>query len=163
MAGLVPAIHVFFDSPAPKTWMPGTTPGMTSEKPTTPVLGKIPLNYPPIHRRQRDEVGDRRTFIDLVHGLSDQAEFQHRTIILDKARIQRLNRAPRGRARCALRISRRPAAELDSARCIRAGRSERQFVEYSGLSLACRYEASFRHGRAPPKSPALRGPPLVDF
>jgi hypothetical protein len=28
MAGLVPTIHVF-DSACPKTWMPGTTPGMT--------------------------------------------------------------------------------------------------------------------------------------
>ena len=28
MAGLVPAIHVFLDA-APKTWMPGTSPGMT--------------------------------------------------------------------------------------------------------------------------------------
>jgi hypothetical protein len=29
MAGLVPAIHVFFADP--KTWMPGTRPGMTKE------------------------------------------------------------------------------------------------------------------------------------
>jgi hypothetical protein len=28
MAGLVPAIHVFFIA-SPKTWMPGTSPGMT--------------------------------------------------------------------------------------------------------------------------------------
>jgi hypothetical protein len=28
MAGLVPAIHVFLDA-ATKTWMPGTSPGMT--------------------------------------------------------------------------------------------------------------------------------------
>jgi len=28
MAGLVPAIHVFLDAAA-KTWMPGTSPGMT--------------------------------------------------------------------------------------------------------------------------------------
>jgi hypothetical protein len=31
MAGLVPAIHVFLAS---KTWMPGTRPGMTRERPT---------------------------------------------------------------------------------------------------------------------------------
>jgi hypothetical protein len=30
MAGLVPAIHVFFTAEA-KTWMPGTRPGMTKE------------------------------------------------------------------------------------------------------------------------------------
>jgi hypothetical protein len=30
MAGLVPAIHVFFLAYAEKTWMPGTRPGMTS-------------------------------------------------------------------------------------------------------------------------------------
>jgi hypothetical protein len=29
MAGLVPAIHVFFTA---KTWMPGTRPGMTKER-----------------------------------------------------------------------------------------------------------------------------------
>ena len=29
MAGLVPAIHVFFLGVADKTWMPGTRPGMT--------------------------------------------------------------------------------------------------------------------------------------
>jgi hypothetical protein len=29
MAGLVPAIHVFLDLSAAKTWMPGTSPGMT--------------------------------------------------------------------------------------------------------------------------------------
>jgi len=31
MAGLVPAIHVFLLA-APKTWMPGTSPGMTAAK-----------------------------------------------------------------------------------------------------------------------------------
>jgi hypothetical protein len=29
MAGLVPAIHVFVELNAAKTWMPGTRPGMT--------------------------------------------------------------------------------------------------------------------------------------
>jgi len=32
MAGLVPAIHVFLDAEAAKTWMPGTRPGMTRSK-----------------------------------------------------------------------------------------------------------------------------------
>jgi hypothetical protein len=31
MAGLVPAIHVFFSSTI-KTWMPRTSPGMTKQK-----------------------------------------------------------------------------------------------------------------------------------
>jgi hypothetical protein len=31
MAGLIPAIHVFVA--ARKTWMPGTRPGMTEERP----------------------------------------------------------------------------------------------------------------------------------
>jgi hypothetical protein len=31
MAGLVPAIHVFLVA-VPKTWMPGTTPGMTGRE-----------------------------------------------------------------------------------------------------------------------------------
>jgi hypothetical protein len=32
MAGLVPAIHVFFASNTRKTWMPGTRPGMTEKQ-----------------------------------------------------------------------------------------------------------------------------------
>jgi len=32
MAGLVPAIHVFPTNVVAKTWMPGTSPGMTKEK-----------------------------------------------------------------------------------------------------------------------------------
>jgi hypothetical protein len=31
MAGLVPAIHVYRDRRNPKTWMPGTRPGMTQK------------------------------------------------------------------------------------------------------------------------------------
>jgi len=31
MAGLVPAIHVFWCNKATKTWMPGKRPGMTKE------------------------------------------------------------------------------------------------------------------------------------
>jgi hypothetical protein len=31
MAGLVPAIHVFLTLGANKTWMPGTSPGMTKQ------------------------------------------------------------------------------------------------------------------------------------
>jgi hypothetical protein len=32
MAGLVPAIHVFTPFRRSKTWMPGTSPGMTVQK-----------------------------------------------------------------------------------------------------------------------------------
>jgi hypothetical protein len=32
MAGLVPAIHVLVHSRPSKTWMPGTRPGMTTER-----------------------------------------------------------------------------------------------------------------------------------
>ncbi len=40
MAGLVPAIHVFSRA-RPKTWMPGTSPGMT----TFSVLISVEKNY----------------------------------------------------------------------------------------------------------------------
>src|ERR1700733_2229862 len=50
-------------------------------------LSEILLNNPPVHRGERDEVGNWRAFVDLMHGLADQAEFQHRTVILDEARI----------------------------------------------------------------------------
>ena len=43
-------------------------PGMT--------LTKILIDHPPVDRRQRDEIGDRRAFVDLMHGLADQTEFQ---------------------------------------------------------------------------------------
>jgi hypothetical protein len=33
MAGLVPAIHALLDLTQSKTWMPGTKPGMTVERP----------------------------------------------------------------------------------------------------------------------------------
>src|SRR5580704_17495715 len=49
---------------------------------------KLLLDDPPVHRRQRDQIGERRAFVDAVHGLPDQAEFQHRAIILDEARIR---------------------------------------------------------------------------
>jgi hypothetical protein len=41
MAGLVPAIHVFYSADS-KTWMPRTRPGMTAEGTRSPFdLGKI--------------------------------------------------------------------------------------------------------------------------
>src|SRR6476646_3361980 len=50
-------------------------------------LPKILIDHPPVDRSQRDEIGDRRAFIDLMHGLADQTEFQNRAIILDETRI----------------------------------------------------------------------------
>jgi hypothetical protein len=41
MAGLVPAIHVFLRRNAVKTWMPGTSPGMT-EKSKHVIPGHVP-------------------------------------------------------------------------------------------------------------------------
>jgi pyrroloquinoline quinone (PQQ) biosynthesis protein C len=38
MAGLVPAIHVFRLWPQSKTWMPGPSPGMTTESVAPRVL-----------------------------------------------------------------------------------------------------------------------------
>jgi hypothetical protein len=52
MAGLVPAIHVFFSSTI-KTWMPGTSPGMTKQLDVTkqkgpgkpgPLISKTPAD-----------------------------------------------------------------------------------------------------------------------
>ena len=43
----------------------------------------------PIDRRQLCEIGDRRTLVDGMHGLPNQAEFEHRAVILDEARIRR--------------------------------------------------------------------------
>jgi hypothetical protein len=40
MAGLVPAMHVFSWTDTAKTWMPGTSPGMTNE-----VRSPILLHY----------------------------------------------------------------------------------------------------------------------
>jgi hypothetical protein len=41
MAGLVPAIHVFFVVSKRKTWMPGTSPGMTEQN-----IPNSPLGFP---------------------------------------------------------------------------------------------------------------------
>jgi len=42
MAGLGPAIHVFVN-PLRKTWMPGTSPGMTEENSARSNSARIPL------------------------------------------------------------------------------------------------------------------------
>ena len=48
-------------------------------------------NTPPnalIDPRQRLEIGDRHALVDLVHGLADQAELDHRAVVLDEARVR---------------------------------------------------------------------------
>jgi hypothetical protein len=50
MAGLVPAIHVFLRGFGLKTWMPGTSPGMTA-------------GFQKIMLKQRDEIVTRSNLI----------------------------------------------------------------------------------------------------
>ena len=49
---------------------------------------KIPVQHVPVDRGQRHEVGGRDVLVDLVHLLAQQAELDHRAIILDEARIR---------------------------------------------------------------------------
>src|SRR5690349_3648792 len=70
MAGLVPAIHVL--PRHPKTWMPGTRPGMTQEKPS-PEL-------------ERDKLEGVALALDMP-GVEMTADHQHRPV--GKAREQR--------------------------------------------------------------------------
>jgi len=46
MAGLVPAIHDFAALRCVKTWMPGTRPGMTDEKPLETRMKRNPAVHP---------------------------------------------------------------------------------------------------------------------
>ena len=48
---------------------------------------EIAVDNRPINRGQRAQVGDRHALVDLVHGLPDQAEFHHRAIGGDEARV----------------------------------------------------------------------------
>jgi hypothetical protein len=51
MAGLDPAIHVFLAEAHPKAWMPGTSPGMTTERATRVTFDdvrKIALAWPEV-------------------------------------------------------------------------------------------------------------------
>jgi predicted 3-demethylubiquinone-9 3-methyltransferase (glyoxalase superfamily) len=58
MAGLVPAIHAFLTRPEIKTWMPGTSPGMTRENPPRfqgwPLLTGKQIGLTVLNRRGRD-------------------------------------------------------------------------------------------------------------
>ena len=49
---------------------------------------KIPVQHPAIDLRQLLQIGHRRALVDLVHGLADQAELDHRAIARDEARIR---------------------------------------------------------------------------
>jgi hypothetical protein len=44
MAGLVPAIHVFWLAAAIKSWMPGTRPGMTNESDHKKLCGSTSMS-----------------------------------------------------------------------------------------------------------------------
>ncbi len=55
----------------------------TSERSST----EIPIQNRPVDGGEGGEVGHRRALVDLVHGLPDQPELEHRTIILDEARV----------------------------------------------------------------------------
>jgi hypothetical protein len=48
MAGLVPAIHVFPEDEARKTWMPGTRPGMTKAESSRRLVGRVPFRLEPL-------------------------------------------------------------------------------------------------------------------
>src|ERR1017187_4645084 len=50
-------------------------------------LREIFVDDIPINRRQRAQVGDRHALVHLMHGLPDQAEFHHRAMGEDEARI----------------------------------------------------------------------------
>jgi hypothetical protein len=51
-------------------------------------LAKIPIENPAIDPRQLLQIRDRRALVDLVHGLADQAELDHRAIAGDEARVR---------------------------------------------------------------------------
>src|SRR6185437_16326265 len=50
---------------------------------------KITIQNAAIDARQLLDIGHRRALVDLVHGLAEQPEFDHRAIARDEARIRR--------------------------------------------------------------------------
>src|SRR5947208_1028732 len=62
MAGLIPAIHIFLHNLYFKTWMPGTSPGMTSRKTANRIL-KTSRNIRavPIQTRRPESARSRRS------------------------------------------------------------------------------------------------------
>src|SRR5437660_8635148 len=51
-------------------------------------LNKVPIQYPPVDGRERRKLRGGHVLVDLVHGLADKAELEHRAIILDEARVR---------------------------------------------------------------------------
>src|ERR1043166_7482873 len=51
-------------------------------------LTKIPIEYPSVDRCERGKLRGRHVLVDLMHGLADEAELEHRAIILDEARVR---------------------------------------------------------------------------
>src|SRR6185437_3005357 len=68
--------------------MAGTSPGMTTESLARAALFKIPVQYPAIDPGQRLDVLYRGAFVDLMHGLAEQAELDHRAIAGDEACVR---------------------------------------------------------------------------
>ena len=54
----------------------------------------------PVDRGQRGEVGERHPLVDLVHGVADEAELDHRADVLEEARVRRAAAGRRLRRRC---------------------------------------------------------------
>src|SRR5882757_5350950 len=60
MAGLVPAIHVFSCCETARTWMPGTRPGMTGERPMPEFIDLFSNQTPRRVRTRYSTVSDPR-------------------------------------------------------------------------------------------------------
>src|SRR5258707_9265495 len=54
----------------------------------TPASTEVALQDATVDRRQRLKIGDRHALVDLMHGLPEEAELDHRAIILDEARVR---------------------------------------------------------------------------
>src|SRR6516162_10621314 len=53
-----------------------------------PALAEIPIQDPAIDFRQLLDIRHRGALVDLMHGLTEQAEFDHRTIACDETRVR---------------------------------------------------------------------------
>src|SRR5262245_35537501 len=62
-------------------------------------VAEIPFQDLAIDGGELHQVRDRRVLVDLVHGASDQAELDHRAVVLDEACVRRAARC--GERRCA--------------------------------------------------------------
>src|SRR3984957_10996048 len=77
-----PRVGMRGESPSPQ---PSPRKRGAREQSTSP---KIPVQHAAINFRQLFQVGNRRTLVDGVHGLADQAELDDRTIASDKAGVR---------------------------------------------------------------------------